>query len=198
MKYPPFPGHILERQIVQRRGPVSCWPSLYVHSAQARRPRWLGHIHCTNDDRIQKDNLYGEMASGKRTTGRSRLRYKDVCMGDMKAPDIDAASWEGLAADRTIRRSTLNQHLKTWEEKLMNAAERTAATTANQRLHTDATLMVESASPASVLSPTSDAAQAEQIVRSARMLHPWSAMTEVAHYYLIISNPLFLRYVIIV
>ncbi len=53
------------------------------------------------DVRIPKDILYGELALGKRTTGRPHQRYKDVCVRDMKAVDIDTKSWEGLAADRT-------------------------------------------------------------------------------------------------
>ena len=61
--------------------------------------------------------------------------------------------------------------------------ERSAATPADQRLHTDATFVVESTSPASVSSATGDAVPAEQAVRTVRMLHPWSAMTEGAYYY---------------
>ena len=53
------------------------------------------------DSRIPKDILYDELALGRRTTGRPHLRYKDVCVRDMKAVDIDTMSWEGLTADRT-------------------------------------------------------------------------------------------------
>ena len=52
----------------------------------------------------------------------NHLRYKDVCVRDMKAVDIDTMSWEVLAADRTGRRSALKQHFKTGEDKLMTAA----------------------------------------------------------------------------
>ena len=72
-------------------------------------------------------------------------------MRDLKALDIDAASWEGLAADSTMWRSALNQHLTTVEEKLINAsghAERSATTPADQRPHIDTTFVVASASPA--------------------------------------------------
>ena len=64
----------------------------------------------------------GELALGRRTTGRPHLRYKDVCARDMKTVGIDTMSWEGLAADRTGWRSALKQHLKTGEAKLMTAA----------------------------------------------------------------------------
>ena len=47
--------------------------------------------------------------------------YKDVCKRDMRALGINTESWEDLAADRMRWRSTLNQHLKSGKEKLMNA-----------------------------------------------------------------------------
>ena len=73
-------------------------PSKYTLLSQ-RRLRWLGHVHRMDDGRIPKDMA---LALGKRTTGRPRLRNKDVCMRDMKALDIDATSWEeGLGGDRT-------------------------------------------------------------------------------------------------
>ena len=107
---------VFNAEVLSRAG----LPNMYTLPRQ-RRLCWLGHVHRMNDSRVPKDILYGELASGKiTTTGRPQLRYKDVCMRDMKALDIDAASWEGLAADRT---RWTNQHLKTGEEKLMNAAK---------------------------------------------------------------------------
>ena len=85
-------------------------PIMYTLLRQ-RRLRWLGHVR-----------LYGELALGRRTTGRPHLRYTDVSARDMKAVDIDTMSWEGLAVDRTGWRSALKQHLKTGEDKLMTAA----------------------------------------------------------------------------
>ena len=73
-------------------------PCMYTLHSQ-RRLRWLGHVHRMNDGRIPKDMA---LASGKSTTGRPRLRNKDVCMRDMKALDVDATSCEeGLGGDRT-------------------------------------------------------------------------------------------------
>ena len=97
-------------------------PTIYTLLRQ-RRLRWLCHVRRMEDGRIPIDILYGELALGRRTTGRPHLRYKDVCVRDMKAIDIDTISWEGLAADRTKWwRSALKQHLKTGDEKLMAAA----------------------------------------------------------------------------
>ena len=87
-----------------------------------RRLRWLGHVRRMEDCRIPKDILYGELVLGRRTTGRPHLRYKDVCVRDMKDVVIDTMSWEGLASDRTKWRSALKQRLKTGEDKLMAAA----------------------------------------------------------------------------
>ena len=96
-------------------------PTMYTLLRQ-RRLRWLGHVRRMDDGLIPKYILYGEMALGRRTTGRPHLRYKDVSVRDMKAVDIDTISWEGLAADRTKWRSALKQHIKTGEYKLMAAA----------------------------------------------------------------------------
>ena len=87
-----------------------------------RRLRWSGHVRRMEDGRVPKDILYGELALGRRTTGRPHLRYKDVCIRDTRAVDIDTMSWEGFAADRTEWRSALKQHLETGEKKLMAAA----------------------------------------------------------------------------
>ena len=61
----------------------------------------MGHVRRMDDGRIPKYILYRELGLGRRTTGHPHLRYKDVCVRDMKAVDIDTMSWEGLAADRT-------------------------------------------------------------------------------------------------
>ena len=96
-------------------------PSMYTLLRQ-RRQRWLGHVRRMDDGCIPKYILYGELALGRRTTGHPHLRYKDVCMRDMKAVHIDTMSWEGLAADRIKWRSALKQHLKTGKDKLMTGA----------------------------------------------------------------------------
>ena len=96
-------------------------PSMYTLLRQ-RRLRWLGHVRRMEDGRIPKDILYGELAMGRRNTGRPHLRYKDVYIRDMKAVDIDTMSWEGLAADRTEWRSALKHHLEKGEGNLMAAA----------------------------------------------------------------------------
>ena len=91
-------------------------PTMYTLLRQ-RRLRWL------EDGRIPKDILYGELALGRRTTGRPHLRDKDVCgkicEGYRHRHYVLGA---GLAADRTTWRSALKHHLKTGEDKLTTAA----------------------------------------------------------------------------
>ena len=65
--------------------------SMYILLRQ-RRLRWLGHVSRMDDGRIP-------LALGRRTTGHPHLRYKDVCVRDMKSVDIDTMSCGGLAAD---------------------------------------------------------------------------------------------------
>ena len=74
-------------------------PSLYTLLKQ-RHMRWLGHVTWMKDGRIPKDLLYGELATGKRPTGRPQLRFKDVCKQDLQALGINTDSWEVTATHR--------------------------------------------------------------------------------------------------
>ena len=96
-------------------------PTMFTLLRQ-RRLRWLGHVRRMDDGRIPKDLLYGELAAGKRNTGRPQLRFRDVCKRDMKALQMDPDHWEALAADRPRWRSSLTRHLKTGEDNLTKAA----------------------------------------------------------------------------
>ena len=144
-------------------------PSMFTLLRQ-RRLRWLGHVYRMEDGRIPKDILYGELASGRRSKGRPQLHYEDVCKRDVKALDINTNSWEDLAADRMMWRSTLNQHLKTGEKKLVNVeagrrAGRKERNNSNRPETThkiNATSVAEIVSPTSVSTTTSDAATIEQ------------------------------------
>lgn len=88
-----------------------------------RTLRWLRHVRRMDDGRIPKDILYGELRTGKLSTGRPQLRFKDVVKRDKKALDIDVRSWEDLGADRPRWRSTLLRQIKSGEQKLVHAAE---------------------------------------------------------------------------
>ena len=96
-------------------------PSMFTLLRQ-RRLRWLGHVRRMEDGRIPKDILYGQLAAGKRRTGRPQLRYSDACKRDMKALDINFRDWEDLAADRPKWRATLTTQLKSSEKRMSAAA----------------------------------------------------------------------------
>ena len=51
--------------------------------------------------RIPKDLLYGELAAGKRKTGRPCLRFKDVFQMDMAEVKINIEDWERQADERS-------------------------------------------------------------------------------------------------
>ena len=82
-----------------------------------RRLRWLGHVHRMDDGRIPKDVMYGELASGRRPTGRPALRFKDVCKRDLKLTGIDPNSWESLADNRSGWRHAVREGVERGEEK---------------------------------------------------------------------------------
>ena len=73
--------------------------SLYTLLKQ-RRMQWLGHVTRMKNGRIPKDLLYGELATGKRPTGRPQLCFKDVWKRDLQALGINTDSWEVSATDR--------------------------------------------------------------------------------------------------
>ena len=75
------------------------------------------------DGRIPKDLLYGELATGKRPTGRSQLRFKDVCKRDLRALGINTHSWEVSATDRDAWRHTVEVVLSQYEETQRVQAE---------------------------------------------------------------------------
>ena len=95
-------GKLTNADVLSRVG----LPRMYTLLRQ-RRLRWLGHVRRMDDGCIPKYILYDELALWRRTTGSPHMRYKDVCVRDMKAVDIDTMSWEGLAAGRTKWRSAL-------------------------------------------------------------------------------------------
>ena len=82
----------------------------------------IGHVRRMEDGRIPKDILYGELAVGKRSRGRPKLSFKDLCNRDMKALEIDPENWEDIAADRSSWRCLLHKQLKEGEEKITNEA----------------------------------------------------------------------------
>ena len=64
------------------------------------RLRWLGHVCRMDDNRPQKQLLYGELASGSRPVGRPKLRVKDSCKSILKSgQSLD--TWQTAVKHRT-------------------------------------------------------------------------------------------------
>ena len=63
--------------------------------------RWSGHVVRMDDNRLPKRIFYGELATGKRTTGGQYKRYKDTLKASLKNFNINPDTWENLAAIRT-------------------------------------------------------------------------------------------------
>ena len=72
-----------------------------------RRLRWLGHVHRMDKHRIPRQILYGELAAGNRRRGRPHLRFKDACKSSMTSFQIDPATWEAAAENRSAWRHSL-------------------------------------------------------------------------------------------
>ena len=103
--------HVPNSTVLERAGV----PSMYFLLKQ-RRLRWLGHVTRMEDGRIPKDLLYGELASGKRPTGRPQLHFKDVCKRDIKVLGINTDTWEAVASDRSAWKHTVQDRLAQFEE----------------------------------------------------------------------------------
>ena len=88
-----------------------------------RRLRWLGHVARSEDGRIPKDMLYGELATGSRPTGIPTLRYKAVCKRDLRAGDIAPSDLEALTANRNVWRLTTKSAAIKIEQKLKEQHE---------------------------------------------------------------------------
>ncbi|CAI5793948.1 ADAM metallopeptidase with thrombospondin type 1 motif 13, partial [Podarcis lilfordi] len=79
---------------------------------------WASHGRTEmEDDRIPKDVLYGELASGTRHAGRPTLHYKDVFKHDMKADKINPALWEFLADNHSTWRQTVGSCIHSHDKR---------------------------------------------------------------------------------
>ena len=81
-------------------------PSL-VSILSNRRLRWLGHVKRLPNNCIPKQILFGELSDAKRTRGRPKLRFKDLCKKSLNAFMLSPDSWEELAVDRAVWRASL-------------------------------------------------------------------------------------------
>ena len=81
------------------------------------RLRWVGHVTRMEDNRLPKQLMFGELASGKRKQGRPLKRYKDRVKASISHAEITAKELEPHAHDRTGWRTLTRHAMGTFEER---------------------------------------------------------------------------------
>ncbi|XP_069188807.1 uncharacterized protein [Procambarus clarkii] len=104
---------VTNNTVLERIGVTSMFTLL-----KQRGMQWLGHVTRMEDGHIPKDLLYGELASGKKPTGRPDLRFKDACKLDLKHINIDTKTWGAAPVDRSVRRCKMQKGLQQLEDEL--------------------------------------------------------------------------------
>ncbi len=97
-------------QILQSVGCVSI-EALIVK----RQLRWVGHVCRMPESRLPRKLLFGELASGRRSAGGQKKRYKDHLHSMLKKCGVPPSDMETLAADRNKWRSTCRAAAQTFE-----------------------------------------------------------------------------------
>jgi len=108
-----------DTEVLQRSKLTSIYPIL-----QRSQVRWAGHICRMQDTRLPMQLLYGELSSGKRSTGGQRKRFKDSLKASLKTLDINTDSWENLAQDRSFWRAATTKGSKKAEETRLSECTR--------------------------------------------------------------------------
>jgi len=85
--------------------------------------RWAGHVSRMNNDRLPKQVFFGELASGHRTVGAPKKRFKDTLKKTLKNYGIPTESWTELASDRSSWRSITHQASATFEAQRRTSLE---------------------------------------------------------------------------
>ena len=65
------------------------------------RLRWVGHVIRMEDNRLPKQMMFGELASGKRKQGRPLEGFKDCVKASISRAEINPKELEPRAHDRT-------------------------------------------------------------------------------------------------
>ena len=81
-----------------------------------------GHVVRMDDNRLPKRIFYGELATGKRTTGGQFKRFKDTLKASLKK-FINPDTWENTAAVRTTWRSVIRRGAIQYEDNRLKKAE---------------------------------------------------------------------------
>ena len=78
--------------------------------------RWAGHVVRLDDIRLPKRIFFGELATGKHTTGGQFKRFKDTLKTSLKKFNINPDTWENTAAVRTTWRSVIRRGAIQYED----------------------------------------------------------------------------------
>ena len=67
--------------------------------------------------------IYGELALGKRSQGRPRQCFRNVCKADLRKIGINVDSWEQLATNRDSWRQLVKLGVERHESDLRESAD---------------------------------------------------------------------------
>ena len=88
--------HFISNEEVLKRAGTEDFKVMLVRN----QLHWLGHVCRMDDNRPQKQLLYGELASGLCPVGRPKLRFKDSCKSILKSgQSLD--TWQTTVKHRT-------------------------------------------------------------------------------------------------
>ena len=79
--------------------------------------RWVGHVICIEDNRLTKQLVFGELASGKRKQGRPLKRFKDCVKASINHAEVTPKELEPRAHDRTGWHVLTRHVMATFEER---------------------------------------------------------------------------------
>ena len=84
---------------------------------------WSGHVVRMDHNRLPKHIFYGELGSGKHTTGGQYKRCKDTLKASLKNFNINPDTWENFAVIRTTWRSEIRRSATQYENTQIKKAE---------------------------------------------------------------------------
>ena len=81
------------------------------------RLRWIGHVIRMENNRLPKQLMFGELASGKRKQGRPLKRFKDCVKASKSHVNLTSKELEPRAHDRTGWLALTRHAMDTFEER---------------------------------------------------------------------------------